>query len=89
MVRGVGVVKDLLPGRSKLTLQHEPIEALGWPSMTMDFTLDDSVDTSQLKVGDRIEFDLMERDERYLIEKIHAQGDATMTEDSTSKEMQK
>ncbi len=87
MVRGIGVVKDLLPGSGKLTLQHEPIEALGWPSMTMDFKLDDSVDTRQLKVGDRIEFDLMERDERYLIEKIIRQGDGAAAEGSTAMEM--
>ncbi|MDR0634849.1 MAG: copper-binding protein, partial [Azoarcus sp.] len=32
---GQGVVKKIDPAKQRLTLQHDPIPALGWPAMTM------------------------------------------------------
>ena len=39
-----GVVKKIEPGIGRVTLHHEPIEALGWPSMTMPFTEQEFLD---------------------------------------------
>ncbi|MBL4711104.1 MAG: efflux RND transporter periplasmic adaptor subunit, partial [Gammaproteobacteria bacterium] len=71
MVSGSGVIKVLLTEDNKINLQHEPIKDLGWPAMTMDFVLDENVDTSELSVGDEVMFQLEELNDRYLIKSIH------------------
>ena len=68
---GTGVVKAIMADEGKINLQHDPIDALGWPSMTMDFVLDDGVDVSALAVDEEVMFQLEERDDRYLITAIH------------------
>jgi membrane fusion protein, copper/silver efflux system len=42
-------------------LMHEPIEALGWPAMTMEFHLSDPALVSGLKEGTPIAFDFEDR----------------------------
>lgn len=58
MPRGRGKVVDMDVKSNHVTLNHEPIEELGWPSMTMGFTVKDSKQLNKLKVGDEVEFDL-------------------------------
>lgn len=58
MTKGRGKVIHLNVKTKHVTLSHEPIEALGWPSMTMGFKVKDSKQLSQLKAGDEVEFDL-------------------------------
>jgi Cu(I)/Ag(I) efflux system membrane fusion protein len=83
-VSGTGIVKMVMPDERKINLQHDPISALGWPAMTMDFALADDVDISKLMVDEEVMFQLEERDERYLITSIHKAGDMVMP----GKEMQ-
>jgi Cu(I)/Ag(I) efflux system membrane fusion protein len=56
IIEGKGIIKVLDASQHKVTLLHEPIPALNWPVMTMDFTVDNSVDLSTFKVGDHIQF---------------------------------
>ena len=72
---GTGVVKAIKADEGKINLQHDPISALGWPAMTMDFVLDDGVDVSELTPGEEVMFQLEERDDRYLITAIHKTSD--------------
>ncbi len=72
---GTGVVKAIMADQGKINLQHDPIDALGWPSMTMDFVLDEGVDVSGLTVDEEVMFQLEERDDRYLITSIHKASD--------------
>lgn len=39
-----------------VNLTHGPIEALGWPGMTMDFAVLPSIDLGALKAGETIAF---------------------------------
>ena len=68
---GSGVVKMVMSEHRKLTLQHEPIEDLGWPAMTMEFTVTDGVDISSISIEDEVMFQLEQRDDRYLITYVH------------------
>ncbi len=47
-------VKAVMTDHRMLTLDHDPIPEWGWPAMQMDFLVDEDVDISRLKVGDRI-----------------------------------
>lgn len=58
MPKGRGKVVNVDAESGKVTLDHEPIKELGWPSMTMGFKVKDSKQLSNLKAGDKVEFDL-------------------------------
>ena len=58
MPKGRGKVVDIDAKSGHVTLNHEPIAALGWPSMTMGFKVKDRQQLSKLKVGDEVDFDL-------------------------------
>jgi len=73
-VTGSGVIRAINSAQGTLNLQHEPIEALGWPSMTMDFQLAGDVSLNGLNIGDRVMFTLEEIDDRYRITSIHRIG---------------
>lgn len=69
-VTGTGTVRNVMAGHGMVTLEHEPIEALDWPSMTMDFTVAEGVALSGLQAGDAVRFELRKDGERYLITSI-------------------
>lgn len=57
--QGTGVVAGIDAAGGTVTLKHDPIPALGWPSMTMDFKAPPAV-IAKLKVGQKIAFDVNE-----------------------------
>jgi len=59
-IMGEGTVTAVMADRRMLTIAHAPIEALGWPEMTMDFTLTERVELEQVKVGSRIQFSMVQ-----------------------------
>jgi len=58
MPKGHGKVVDIDTKSGHVTLNHEPIAELGWPSMIMGFKVKDSKQLSNLSVGDEVNFDL-------------------------------
>jgi membrane fusion protein, copper/silver efflux system len=58
MPEGKGRVVDIDVAAGKVTLAHEPIPELGWPSMTMGFNVPDHEQLRGLKPGDHVEFKL-------------------------------
>ena len=84
LVSASGVIQMIKQDEHTLNLQHEAIKDLGWPAMTMDFSVTDEIDLSNLSVNDNVMFQLEQRDGNYLITSIHK-----MTEsNSISGEMQ-
>jgi len=55
---GVGVITAIDPKTTKLTIQHGPIPAVGWPAMTMAFKANPPTLLHGLRVGQRIGFDV-------------------------------
>ncbi|VAW71206.1 Cobalt/zinc/cadmium efflux RND transporter, membrane fusion protein, CzcB family, partial [hydrothermal vent metagenome] len=74
-VKGKGVISSLMAEHGMITLQHEAIESLGWPEMTMDFTTKEGVSLGGLSVGDTVEFELLKSADKYLINAINRQGE--------------
>ena len=58
--KGVGVVTEIDAAQAMVTLKHEPIPALGWPSMVMPFRMTPPSLLSGLKVGEKVAFDTRE-----------------------------
>jgi len=87
VVSGSGIIKVLPEGDNSINLQHGAIKDLGWPAMTMDFIIDENLDTSGLAVGDEVMFELEERDDRYLIKSIHKMSAEMDNKNSSDGEM--
>lgn len=56
--QGTGVIKAIDAKAGKLTIQHGPIPAIGWPAMTMGFKANPPILLNGLKVGEKIGFDV-------------------------------
>ena len=52
---GSGKITELDKAGGKITIEHGPIPAVGWPEMTMGFKADPKM-ISDLAVGDQVDF---------------------------------
>lgn len=57
-VQGTGVVKAIDVANGTITLQHQPIEAISWPAMTMAFKVASLDLVESVEVGDKVQFGL-------------------------------
>jgi Cu(I)/Ag(I) efflux system protein CusF len=57
-ISGTGTVKSVDPAAGKLVIDHDPIPALKWPAMVMDFRLADKAMAGKVKAGDKVKFTL-------------------------------
>jgi Cu(I)/Ag(I) efflux system protein CusF len=55
---GVGVVKAMDPAKGTVTLQHQAIESIHWPAMTMTFKIAKPEVLQGVKAGDHVRFGL-------------------------------
>ena len=51
-----GKVTDIDPGAGTVTIEHGPVESIGWPAMTMTFEADAQI-LEQVSVGEGIAFE--------------------------------
>jgi Cu/Ag efflux protein CusF len=73
---GTGTVNAIEPAQHRLNLSLGPIPELGWPALTLDFLIADSVDLEAIDPGTRVNFTI-ERVSRgiYEIRAISPVGD--------------
>ena len=57
-ITDTGTVKSVDAAKGKLVIDHEPIAALKWPRMTMDFQLADKAMAEKVKAGEKVHFTL-------------------------------
>ncbi len=70
-IMGSGVLKEVLPTESKVNMAHDPIPALGWPDMVMYFKVKSGVDLTRFKVDEKVEFELEEGRDGYVIKSMN------------------
>ena len=64
----MGVINSVDAASGKVNVTHEPVEALGWPKMTMDLPVTKPVDLSTVRPGDHVKMMLKQgRDKQYRI----------------------
>ena len=72
-VFGSGRVDEVDRETRRIRISHGPIDALGWPSMTMVFPVRPRVDLGQVEAGQDIRFALVqEHAGEYVIERIYS-----------------
>jgi membrane fusion protein, copper/silver efflux system len=73
---GRGTINAVLLADHKVNLSHEPIPAIGWPAMTMDFAVHESIELSKVQEGSKVHFTLSKNgDGIYVIKTIRAFND--------------
>ncbi len=55
---GVGVIRSIDAKTGAVTIQHEPIAAMGWPAMTMSFHATSPAVMHAAKVGQKVAFEV-------------------------------
>lgn len=58
-ITATGTVKSVDATKGKLVIDHDPIPALNWPRMVMDFQLADKAMAEKVKVGEKVDFTLV------------------------------
>lgn len=71
--QGTGTVNSVDVAGRTISITHDPIKALGWPKMKMQFTADAAVKLDGVKAGDAVGFTLTPKGDDYLITEIHKQ----------------
>jgi Cu/Ag efflux protein CusF/putative intracellular protease/amidase/uncharacterized Zn-binding protein involved in type VI secretion len=66
-VAGIGVIKAIDTANHTITVRHEPIAALDWPTMTMTLKVASPDLLTQATIGDRIAFTLYPDDDNSII----------------------
>lgn len=61
----MAVVREI--GNGKVTLEHDAIKSLGWPAMTMAFSVKDKAVQEKLVTGKKVEVDFRKEGTSYVI----------------------
>ena len=65
-----GTVAAVNASQHKVTFDHEPIPAINWPAMHMEFPAAQSVDLSKVKPGEKVKFTLSGSKGSYTVQSI-------------------
>ena len=72
-INGVGTVTAVDAAAGTVSIDHEPIAAISWPTMSMQFTVEDPTDLQGIAVGDRVSFELKSATETSVVTEISKQ----------------
>ncbi len=68
--KGVGTVKQVDPKAGIVTLAHEPVKSMNWPSMTMGFKVKDKMLFDKLAQGKKVEFEFVQEGQDYIVTSV-------------------
>ncbi|MCX6061702.1 MAG: copper-binding protein [Campylobacterales bacterium] len=72
-IHASGTVKQVADNHESLRIFHDPIPVLKWPSMNMPFEVIDHELTHTLNVGDRVDFEFIQKDGKNVIVRMKKQ----------------
>lgn len=65
-----GQIRDVTIDIGEITIKHAPIPNLDMMGMTMVFQAEEGVNISKLNKGDKVDFTVMEKDGKYMLQSI-------------------
>ena len=68
--KGTGVVKSVDSKKGTVTLAHEPIRSMNWPSMTMSFKARDGKMVEGLTPGTKVDFEFIQQGKEHVITSV-------------------
>jgi len=72
-IAGVGTVTAVDATAGTISLDHEPIAAISWPAMSMQFTAEKPAILHGIAVGDRVSFEIKNATETSVITAVQKQ----------------
>lgn len=72
-VHATGTVKSIAQNHESVRIFHDPISALKWPAMNMPFEVIDHELTHPLSVGDRVDFEFIQKEGKNIIVRMKKQ----------------
>ena len=72
--RGSGTVQNIDATKEMVTLVHGPIASLNWPAMTMSFKLKDAALAKGIRVGEPVDFELVQSGSDYVVTHLQPSG---------------
>lgn len=72
-IHASGTIKSIADNHESVRIFHNPIPELGWSSMVMPFEVIDHELTHSLSVGDRVDFDFIQKDGKNVIVRMTKQ----------------
>lgn len=70
---GVGVVRAVDARNNRVTIAHEPMPTLGWPAMTMAFQVHSADLLTNVAVGNRVNFTLVNHNGQPMVSALQVQ----------------
>lgn len=70
VIHASGTVKSIAQNHESLRIFHDPISVLKWPAMNMQFEVIDHELTHPLEVGDKVDFEFVQKEGKNIIVKI-------------------
>ena len=71
---GTGTVTAVNAAQHRVGLQHEPIPAIGWPAMSMEFAVAPSVNLQAIQPGSRVNFSIEKGRGRHVRDPVDPAG---------------
>jgi Cu(I)/Ag(I) efflux system protein CusF len=68
--KGTGVVTNIDRAGGKVTLKHDPIKSLNWPTMTMAFSVKDKAMLDKVAKDKKVEFEFVLQGQQFVITSI-------------------
>lgn len=65
-----GVVKAVDQASGTVTFAHGPVKSLGWPAMTMSFTVEDKALFERLTPGKKVQFEFIKQGNKYVVTSV-------------------
>jgi Cu(I)/Ag(I) efflux system periplasmic protein CusF len=66
--KATGVVTKV--DNAKVTIKHEPVQSMNWPSMSMAFTVKDKALMNKIKNGQKIDFEFIREGRDYVVSAV-------------------
>jgi Cu(I)/Ag(I) efflux system periplasmic protein CusF len=63
--KATGVVTKV--DKDKVTIKHEPVASMNWPSMTMAFVVKDKAMMEKLKKDQKVDFEFVQQGKDYVV----------------------
>jgi Cu(I)/Ag(I) efflux system protein CusF len=67
LVSGTGVVREIDKANRRVKITHEPIDALGWPGLTLFMRLKDGALADEIRENEKVRFNLEKSASGYVI----------------------
>lgn len=68
--KGIGVVTNVDRAGGKVTVKHDPIKSLNWPTMTMAFAVKDKAMLDKVAKDKKVEFEFVQQGQQFVITSV-------------------